>query len=225
MSTMTAYPPILVVDMETTSDHRTNAGIVEIGALWLEPTHRGNAPLAFEMKCRPHPDAADVQFRAMEVNGCDWLDDPTVASEAEAIRAFADWLRLSGQTNIVMAGQNVGQFDFTNLEAAFGREGLAFPFSIRVVDVQTLAFANAPVHYDEPTPAGGMKSSTIQAMLGLPEEPKPHRALCGALLEAHALNELLYMRGPAPIEYGEIELRFFPARGHAPLKRELLQAP
>lgn len=116
-----------------------------------------------------------------------------------------------------MAGQNVGQYDLTNIEAGFERAGIKNPFSIRVVDVQTLAFANAAVHDKSMLKAGGMTSSDIQTMLGLPIEPKPHRALCGALLEAHALYELLYMSKPAPLCWGELELRFFPERGHQPL--------
>lgn len=225
MST-TDYPPTLVVDIEATSAHRCNAGIVEIGALWLEPS--GDRLECFEMKCRPHAGCEPHHEKAFEVNGCDWHEDPTVASESEAIEAFAQWIETTRPKfsewppqefggRIVMAGQNVGQYDLTNLEAAFDRAGIANPFSIRVVDVQTLAFANAPLHGKAALKAGGMTSSDIQQMLGLPKEPKPHRALCGALLEAHALYELLYMNKPAPLCWGILEQRFFADYGNEPL--------
>jgi hypothetical protein len=221
------YPPVLVVDIETTSAHRYNAGIVEIGALWLEPVNSALESLSFETKLRPHLGCEPHQARALEINGCDWINDPTVAPEAEAIEAFAEWIKHTTPVSqwpeqkhggwIVMAGMNVGQFDFTNLESAFHRAGLVFPFAHRVVDVQTLAFANAAIHGQSLLKAGGMTSSDVQTMLGLPIEPEPHRALCGALLEGHALYELLYMTGKAPVEWGMLERRFFPELGNAPL--------
>lgn len=222
------YPPILVVDIEATSAHRFNAGIVEIGALWLEPDALTILEhLSFEMKCRPHQGCELHQEKALEANGCNWLDDPTVAPESEAIEAFAEWVVDSRPSSawpaqqhggaLVMAGFNVGQYDFTNLQSAFERAGLVFPFAHRVIDVQTLAFANAAIRGHSLLKAGGMTSGDVQTMLGLPQEPKPHRALCGALLEGHALYELLYMSKKAPLQWGSLERRFFPEIGNESL--------
>lgn len=212
---MIQYPPILVVDIETTSAHRGNAGIVEIGAIWLQPRDPLR-PFWFEMKCRPHKDCEPHEDGAFAVNGCDWHNDPTVASEHEAIIAFADWIALfEPDTKVIMAGHNVGQFDLVNLQAAFARQrgaynvGLHWPFGIAVLDVHSLACQQAFLH-DAPIRNGGMKSGDIQSMLGLPIEPKPHRALCGALLEHRALWELIWMGEDAvlPVALGELEQRF-----------------
>jgi DNA polymerase III epsilon subunit-like protein len=200
---------IVVVDIETLSARRVTAGIVEIGAIFLTGLRAGQW---FERKCRPpqwmQRTYAVEMVGALEVNGCDWYNDMKVASEEEAAEDFAGWLGNDG--TLVMAGQNVGQFDYTNLEELFKHARLSWPFSIRVLDLQSLAFAEALKQGAE-VPAQGMTSGRICDFLGLMREPKPHRALCGALLEHRALHELLDL-GPVPECLGELEARFFPVK-------------
>lgn len=181
--------PIIVIDIEATSDHRVNAGIVEIGAINLI------TGAIFEVKLKPHGNRAPDQSKALEINGCDWLEDSTVPSELEAMRSFAAWLDAQkgpavarpGWDRLLMAGHNCGQYDYPNLEAAFRRCSLAWPFAIGVLDMHSLACQQAWLR----SRSIPMKSREIYQMLGLPEEPAPHRALCGATLEACALMRLL----------------------------------
>lgn len=187
--------PIIVLDIETTSLSRINAGIVEIGA---ENLLTG---AAFEIKLRPHADRSPDQDKALEINGCDWLEDPTVACEQEAIEGLHEWIgtqikgsqpgAMMSQRNgyrVVMAGHNCGQFDYTNLEAAFVRCAVPWPFAVGVIDMHSLACQQAGLrHVHIP-----LKSREIYAMLDMPEEPKPHRALTGATMEAAAIRALMW---------------------------------
>lgn len=209
-----AQPPILVVDIETTSADRERAGIVEIGAIWLHPAYGPRHGLWFEIKCRPF-EGAPIDPEAIAVNGFDWLADPTVASEREAVEKFGDWIAGSlnmpelRRASLIMAGQNIGAFDWPILRAAFARAEEVFPFSFRTYDLHALALQEALKGGMDDVACDGLKSRLITEMLGLPEEPKPHRALCGALLEHRALWELLDAT-PPPCDLGELEARFFP---------------
>jgi DNA polymerase III epsilon subunit-like protein len=209
-----AKPPILVVDIETTSASRRTAGIVEIGAIWLHSEFGVHHGQHFEVKCRPYR-GAPICAEAIAVNGCDWLEDPTVASETEAMDLFFDWIASSLKVpelrndDVIMAGMNVGVFDWLILEAAADRSENTFPFSFRTVDLHALAMQEAYRVSLEGITGAGLKSKEILELLGLPAEPKPHRALCGALLEHRAISELL---GLTPSEnLGTLESRFFPA--------------
>lgn len=214
---MTAQPPILVVDLETTSDNRLAAGIVEIGAIWLHPAYGAREGMWFEMKCRPREDS-EVDPAAISVNGCDWLEDPTVAPESEAVERFVEWIARSlhmaelSPGSLIMAGMNVGVFDWIILRGAWTAArspASPFPFSFRTLDLHAVALIEALRNGIDDIPSSGMKSSSILDMCGLPAEPKPHRALCGALLEHRALWELLTDE-PPPAALGELESRFFP---------------
>lgn len=216
-----AHPPILVVDIETTSANRFHAGIVEIGAIWLHPAYGRSRGMCFEMKCRPRPDA-EIDPDAIAVNGCDWLLDPTVASESEAIERFADWIADSlhmealKENALIMAGMNVGVFDWLILKIAFHLANIVFPFSFRTIDLHSIAMREAMAAGIDDIGGDGMSAGAIFEMLALPAEPKPHRALCGALLEHRALWDLLGPE-PPPVHLGELEDRFFTssARGGA----------
>lgn len=212
-----AQPPILVVDLETTSANRLNAGIVEIGAIWLHPAYGARHGLWFEMKCRPR-DGVQIDAEALAVNGCDWLNDPTVASEREALERFNDWIASSlhsahgeiAKDSVIMAGQNVGQFDWMILQLACAAAGELFAFPFRVMDLHSIAFYDALRNGIDDLAPRGMTSGEIMEFCGLPREPKPHRALCGALLEHRALWELL-AADPPPGDLGALEARFFPS--------------
>lgn len=207
-----AEPPILVVDIETTSPDRLRAGIVEIGAIWLHSGYGARYGLHFEIKCRPYP-GAPVEDGALQVNGCDWLEDPTVASEREAIERFHDWIAGSlgvdelQPDSVIMAGMNIGVFDWLILGAASERAEDTFPFSYRTVDLHGLAMIEAYRLGPESIGSKGLTSGQIQELLSLPKEPKPHRALCGALLEHRAISEILGLTPPT--ELGTLDARFF----------------
>lgn len=183
-------PRILVVDVETTGLDERICAIIEIGAQWLTTARAGEE---FSVRCRPF-EGAYIDPEAMAINGADWMDDPTVASEAAAIDAFLDW---AGEGDIILAGMNP-RYDLEMLRAAHHRAvtGLPpmahppFPFPHRTVDLHTLAVTWA-MAAGEVVPERGLHTDLILTLLGLPEEPKPHRALNGARAEAEALRVLM----------------------------------
>lgn len=206
-------PLILVVDIETTSARPQWGGIVEIGAHWLTGPREGSE---FEIKCRP-PFTVEIQEKALEVNGCDWLNDMTVPPESEAIERFLEWVGGCGENPVLLAGNNP-RFDWEFLQAALARRNLGFcveenegllklPFPHRQLDLHTLAIASALAN-SYPCTGNGLYTDAILGMLNLPPEPKPHRALCGARSEAEAFRLLLGLPfifdqwSPGPLAYG-----------------------
>lgn len=181
-------PLILVVDIETTDLSPLMGSIIEIGAHWLTGPREGQE---FEAKCRTWV-GAQIDATAMEINGADWLGDPTVASESEALEDFLIWV---GDDFPILAGMNP-RFDLDFLRAAFARRWSGYEqkprlgFPHRTLDMHSLAIAWA-MAADHEIPAGGLHTDHILSMLGLPEEPKPHRALRGARCEAEAFRVLL----------------------------------
>lgn len=188
--------PILVVDVETTGLAPKACGLVEIGAHWLSGPRAGEE---FEIRCRPFSGAI-VQPQAIEVNGCDWLADPHVLGEMEAFDIFLEWV---GSGDVLLAGMNP-RFDWEFLRASYDRRYAPqpgritagkppkFPFSHRQLDLHSVAIAWA-VANQKPFTGKGIYTDAILTMLGLPPEPKPHRAIRGARCEAEAFRVLLGM--------------------------------
>lgn len=208
-------PPILVVDLETTTANRLKAGIVEIGAIWLHEHHGKRRGLYFESKCRPR-EGVQIDPEALAVNGCDWLHDPTVPSEREALELFCDWIAASLGTpemnpdSVIIAGQNIGQFDWIIIQLAIAAAGDVMPFPFRVYDLHSVALHEAlKFEFTDLAPRGMTSGEIMQNMCGLRKEPKPHSALCGALLEHRALWSLRGMSS-APCDLSALEQRFFP---------------
>jgi DNA polymerase III epsilon subunit-like protein len=187
---MIDLPPILVVDVETTGLDTKRCGLVEIGAVWLTGQRENEE---FDRKCRPW-EGAVIEPGALEVNGCDWVLDPTVAPESVAIDAFLDWV---GEGPVLMAGMNP-RFDLEFLRAAFNRSWAEarmksvkpeFPFPHRTIDLHTLAVTYAIANEASFT-GKGLNTDHIMELLGLPVEPRPHRAIQGARCAAEALRIL-----------------------------------
>jgi DNA polymerase III epsilon subunit-like protein len=184
-----ASPSILVVEAETTGPSAHLHGLVEIGAVWLSGPREGEE---FQVQCFPRPEAL-IDVEAIAINGCDWLESSDVLSEADAVQSFLDWVNAP---TVLMAGMNP-YFDRLFLLKAFdhawhGREASKpkFPFPHRTLDMHSLAISYA-IAQGYKIPDKGLYTDTILEMLGLPPEPKPHRAINGARAEAEALRILL----------------------------------
>ena len=96
-------PPILVIDLETTSSKPLRAGIVEIGACFLDGVHE------FEMRCRPG-DHCHVENEALLVSGCDWLDDTSLPAESVAVTQLFEWIRRTfGPVPVIAARDECGK--------------------------------------------------------------------------------------------------------------------
>jgi DNA polymerase III epsilon subunit-like protein len=178
-------PPILVVDVETSGLDPHLNGLVEIGALWITGPRVGEE---FDLACRPRPGAV-IDGKAIEVNGCNWLGNTGVLTEGQAITEFCSWV---GEGKVLLAGMNP-YCDLSFLRAAHRQlpyPRCTFPFSHRTLDMHTLAIAYAAAR-GEQIPATGYHTDAILELLGLPPEPRPHRAICGARCEAEAFRILL----------------------------------
>lgn len=191
---MTA-PLALLFDLETTSPNRHKAGIVELAATWY-PAHADPLEEVFIGRCRPY-EGAPIDPGAIAVNGCDWLNDPAVPTEAEAVLALARWIAATsgGAREIMMMGWNVGIFDWLVLERAWKDAGAGpWPFSFRTIDLHSIAVAELTrrgIH----VPSEGIKSKLCCEAFGIEPEPKPHRAIGGIAFEAALANTLLMSHG------------------------------
>jgi DNA polymerase III epsilon subunit-like protein len=96
-----------------------------------------------------------------------------------------------------IAGQNV-DFDINFLNESSARCGLSLSIGKRKVDQHSIVYADFLKRNIRPPLKNGfsdLNSDLIMKYVGLPSEPKPHRAINGARYEAEALSRLIYGRG------------------------------
>ncbi|MEO0797190.1 MAG: exonuclease domain-containing protein [Verrucomicrobiota bacterium] len=164
----------VVVDVETTGLHSERNSLIEIGARFPDGD-------ICQFDFRPRPGAA-IDAEALEVNG--WTLnrlDEIECGYYEGVAHFFDWLKPHGN-KLIMAGLNPAKFDLAFLVKAWsdlGRNPRWFPFSHRVIDLQTLAITYAILR-GTPVPDRGFSCDDISRLLGIPQELRPHRAWRGA---------------------------------------------
>lgn len=181
---------MLVVDIEASGLSALKCSILSIGALDLE-----NPEWRFYGECRAW-EGAHISPDALEVNGFTEAEatDPSKKSEAELIQEFLEWSQhLSNRT---LAGQNPS-FDRDYLQAAAERAGLSWDLAHRTIDSHTLCYMHIVKNGQEaPIDAQHRRSNlNLDAVLnycGIPDEPKPHNALTGAMSHAEVISRLLY---------------------------------
>lgn len=180
---------MLVIDVEASGVDYQKHSIISIGALdYSNPSNR------FYGVCRIW-EGAGIMKEATEVHGQSdsELTDPNKQTEAELAKAFVEWSEhLSDRT---LAGQNVS-FDRDMLKAALGRAGLSWTLAYRTIDTHTLCWMHMVERGLTPPidPQHKRSSLNLDAILvycGIPEEPKPHNALTGALCHAEVISRLL----------------------------------
>lgn len=180
---------MIVLDVETSGVDPERHSILSIGALDLdEPTNQ------FYDECRAW-DGALISREALTINGFteEQAKDPNTKTEAELIEAFIAWATDRPQER-TFGAQNVS-FDKAFVEAACRRAGVEFPFAHRTIDIHTLTWAH--MRFTGATPPSENHHSAINMKTaleycGLPEEPKPHNALTGALAHAELISRLAY---------------------------------
>lgn len=187
---------MIILDVEASGTEPTIHSIVSIGALDLtNPTNR------FYQECRIW-DGAHIMDGALEVNGFTQaqITDPEKLTEAELVCAFLKWSHdLPDRT---LAGQNPS-FDRDMVKAAASRAHINFNLAYRTIDSHSLCYMHI-VKSDGVPPldvAHRRSSLDLDAILnycGIPEEPKPHNALTGALCHAEVISRLLYDRKLLP---------------------------
>lgn len=179
---------MIAVDVESSGVDYNKHSIVSIGALDFDnPTNQ------FYDECKIW-DGAHIDDGALEVNGFsrEEITDPIKKSEAEIVKAFIAWA--SDIEDYTMAGQSVS-FDRDFLQAAAHRGHLDWPFAFRTIDVHTLAYMHmVKKGITPPTEKhhSALELDGILNYIGIPNEPKPHNALTGAMSHAEAISRLLY---------------------------------
>lgn len=180
---------MIVVDVETSGVDPHIHGLLSVGAIvWEDPEQW------FYGEARP-AEGVLLDNQALEVNGFtpEQLsalpkDMPTMLLE------FFTWVRTQRPPYLLM-GHNA-QFDLKFLQKETARAGMSAkecPFPYHTIDLHTVAqvdyFQSKGFWYPDVLPAW-----KIFERLGIPNEPKPHYALNGAMFELEAFGRLLLKR-------------------------------
>lgn len=186
---------MIALDVETTGLDPFTCSIVSIGAVDTdEPTNQ------FYDECGVW-EGAHITDEALAINGFkrEEITGSSKKSEAELIRAFVAWAtdRVENRTFIA---QNVS-FDHDFVRAACKRAGIEFPFSKRTIDVHSITWLHM-AKGETPPPVGNHHSlinlDFALRYCGIPEEPRPHNALTGALSHAEVFSRIAYTRKLLP---------------------------
>jgi DNA polymerase III epsilon subunit-like protein len=178
---------MIVLDIETTGIDPKRHSIVEVGAIDFD--NPGNY---FNERCSIW-EGAEIDFKALAINGLtlDEIQDKTIFTQKELISAFITWVGLIEDKTI--AGQNV-DFDINFINESSARCGLNFSLGKRKVDQHSIVYAHflkRNIRLPLKDGFSDLNSDFIMNYVGLPPEPKPHRAINGARYEAEALSRLI----------------------------------
>ena len=195
---------MIVLDIEASGLEAHKHSIVSIGALDLS-----NPKNRFYEECRVW-EGAHIADDALTVNGFtrDQVTDPKKISEADLAHAFLDWSTTVEERTF--AGQNPS-FDRDFLKYASERAGHTnWPFAHRTIDTHTLCWMHMVTHGLQPPTdpvhhRSALNLDTVLNYCGIPQEPKPHNALTGALSHAEVISRLLYGRKLIP-EFMQFEI-------------------
>jgi DNA polymerase III epsilon subunit-like protein len=179
---------MIVLDIETTGLDPVRHSIIEIGAIEFE-----NPQNVFNEKCQIW-NGAEINADALEINGFrpDELSDPQILTQTDIIERFNHWLGSIYDRTI--AGHNV-DFDISFLNESCRRLNISFNYGKRKTDQHSLVYAHLLKRNIKPPLKDGvsdLNSDFIMDYVGIPHEPKPHRAINGARYEMEALSRLIY---------------------------------
>jgi len=182
---------MIVLDIETTGLDPKRHSIIEVGAIdFYNPTNY------FNEKCQIWI-GAEVDLSALEVNGFTLkeIQDQKIITQEELISNFKIWTDSIEDKTI--AGQNV-DFDINFLIESTKRFGQNFNWGKRKVDQHSIVYAHYLKRNIKPPVKDGISNldgDTIMNYVGLPPEPRPHRALNGAKYETESLSRLIFGKG------------------------------
>lgn len=192
---------MISIDCEMTGLDLENCAIVSIGAIDLQKPERR---IYLEMK--PF-DGARLDDEGLAVNGFTkegiFLLEHT---QKEGLLLLKQFLDESGERNVV--GQNV-TFDVLFLNRAFVREEIDCKIPYRVLDLHSMVCAKLILN-KKAVPIEERKSTlnldSLLIMAGIPEEPKPHNALTGALCAGEVYSRLIEGKAVLP-EFSQFEFK------------------
>ena len=166
---------ILITDIETTGLDPKLQDMIEIGSIKvnqnLEEIARFDAKISIQ-----HPET--VSLKALEINGYTpdkWKDAKSLKLVMEDFYQFAK--------EGILSSWNI-TFEYNFIEESFNRSSLTNPMDYHRIDIPSLAWF-------ELTNLEKLSLDYAAKELGLPSEPKPHRAITGA---QYALDVLRILR-------------------------------
>lgn len=182
---------MIVIDIEASGVDCRVHSLLSIGAVdFSEPNRQ------YYGECRLR-DGASFMEEALAVNGFlyEEIVNPNKQTEIELVEDFLVWFQKC--ENHTLAGQNP-HFDLSFLEQACRWGGLNMPFAKRLIDLHSIAVFHMISKGLEPPirkRRSDVDSNMIMRYVGIPEEPRPHNALNGAVWETEAFNRLFYNEG------------------------------
>jgi DNA polymerase III epsilon subunit-like protein len=188
---------MISIDVESSGLDPQKNSILSIGAVDTdEPTNQ------FYGECRVW-DGAHISDEALEINGFTKKEiqgsEAFRLSEAELVRDFIAWATDRPQNRTLLA--QTPSFDREFVRAACTRAGMESPFAARTIDTHSLCWLHM-IHSDALPPEGKHHSmlslDVALGYCGIPEEPKPHNALTGALCHAEVFSRLAYTKKLLP---------------------------
>jgi DNA polymerase III epsilon subunit-like protein len=147
----------------------------------------------FYMECRIW-EGAHISDEALRINGFSRAEAVDIKKpfDRDLVTAFLKWAHSISERTI--AGQNPST-DRDFLKATAERYHIDWPFAHRVVDLHSVMYFELILKGKGVPTKNGHSSLHLDSILtyvGIPEEPKPHNGLTGALVETEAFGRLFY---------------------------------
>ncbi len=179
---------MIIVDVETTGLNPKKHSIVSIGAIDF-----ANSKNQFYQECRIWDDA-EISKEALEINGFseEEIKSPDKKSLEEVIKDFLKWIMNIEERTL--AGENPS-FDRDFLKDSMERYNIDWQLGHRTIDLHSLCYSHYLKHCLIPPlkdKRTNLNTDTILKYTGLPAEPKPHKSLTGAKMEAEAFSRLIF---------------------------------
>lgn len=184
---------MISIDCEMTGLDLEKSALISIGAIDLKKPER-----RIYIEMRPF-EGADINDESIAYCGYTREQLPRLLlSQKEGLMLLKDFLDESDERNVL--GQNVS-FDVYFLNRAFTREGVECQIPYRVLDLHS-AICTKLILTGQEIPFLERKTTlnldTLLVMSGIPEEPRPHIALTGALSAAEVYFRLIEGRAVLP---------------------------
>ena len=179
---------MIVVDVEASGVSPEKDSLVSVGAVdFANPRNR------FYEECRIW-DGAHIEEEALAINGFtrEQICDSKKKTDREVVTDFLAWLEKIEEKTL--AGHNPS-FDRDFLQETAHRYHLNWPLAHRTIDLHSICYFDMLRRGVKQPTTHGHSALNLDAVLqyvGIPEEPKPHNALTGALVETEAFGRLFY---------------------------------
>jgi DNA polymerase III epsilon subunit-like protein len=179
---------LIVIDVESSGIDPAENSILSIGAVDF-----GNPGRRFYEECRMRHGARYEQ-ESLRINGfsAEGITSGPKPFPETIVADFCKWAE--GTAERTPAGHNV-HFDLSFLYSEIRRCGIRFSLGHRNVDTHTLTYAHLLSRGISPPMSKGRTDKTsdyVFEYVGIGSEPRPHRAINGAMMEAEALSRLIY---------------------------------